>query len=72
MDERPIEEITDEEFISAGHRSSDIAESHGGAVRLCVREFAAGRDHYTDHVQSEGERVKLNWECLAQGCINKC
>ena len=59
MHKRPVQEVSDEELVPASDRRGDVTKSHSGTMSFSIWELATGSYHYTDHVQSESESIKL-------------
>ena len=59
MDQRPVQEVTNEELVAAGDRGGDVTKSHRSTVRVRILEFAASGYYYADHVESESQRIQL-------------
>lgn len=59
MHERPVEEVANEELVTAGDGRSNVTKSQSGTVRLSIGELAASSNDYADHIKNEGSCVKL-------------
>ncbi len=57
--ERPVEEVPNEELITAGDGRGDVTKSQSGTVCLSIGELAASSNDYANHIKNKGSCVKL-------------
>ena len=53
MNERPVDEVPQEEFVTTGDRCSQVTEGKSGRVVLSVSPAVSAGDNDGNHVQSE-------------------
>lgn len=63
LDKRPVEEVSDEELITAGDRCSEASEGHSRTTLFSVWELATRSDDDADDVQRKGKREQLASTC---------
>lgn len=61
MDQRPVDEIPEEELVTTGNRSHNVTEGERSTMFFRVREAGGASHDNADHVQSKRNRIVL-WD----------